>query len=229
VTETYLNSFLNYLADKNNKDGCRLPSLSELSKTTQTSIPTLREQLEVARAFGFVEVKPKTGIRKNKYRFTPAVTASLGYALKEDPALFDTYADLRKHVEASYFEEAATLLTGEDISNLEKLISLARTKLNSRPIEIPFYEHRDFHLLMYSRLNNPFVTGLLEAYWQMYADVGLNRYTDIAYQQKVWEYHEKIVESIRQGEYSSSRKALLEHMILLQQRPKSTAGKNHFE
>jgi len=228
VTETYLNSFLNFLADKN-KDGCRLPSLSELSKTTQTSIPTLREQLEVARAFGFVEVKPKTGIRKNKYRFTPAVTASLGYALKEDPALFDTYADLRKHVEASYFEEAATLLNGEDISNLEKLISQARAKLNSSPIEIPFYEHRNFHLLMYSRLNNPFVTGLLEAYWQMYEDVGLNRYTDIAYQQKVWEYHEKIVESIRQGEYSSSRKALLEHMILLHQRPKSVVGKNHFE
>lgn len=229
MPETYLNSFLKYLADKKNKDGSRLPSLSELSKSTQTSIPTLREQLEVARAFGFVEVKPKTGIRKNKYRFTPAVTASLAYALREDAVLFDQYADLRKHVESAYFEEAAALLTGDDISNLEYLITQARSKLNSKPIEIPFYEHRDFHLLMYGRLNNPFVTGLLEAYWQMYEEEGLNRYTDIAYQQKVWQYHEKIVDSIRQGEFSNSRKALLEHMILIQQRPNTPAVKNNFE
>jgi DNA-binding FadR family transcriptional regulator len=229
VADTYLSSFLKYLADKNFKDGSRLPSLSELSKNTQTSIPTLREQLEVARAFGFVEVKPKTGIRKNKYRFTPAVTASLAYALNEDPGMFDQYADLRKHIEATYFEEAAALLTGEDIGKLEYLISQARAKLNSKPIEIPFYEHRDFHLLMYGRLNNPFVTGLLEAYWQMYEEAGLNRYTDIAYQQKVWQYHEKIVDSIRQGEFSSSKKALLEHMILIQQRPNTPAVKNNFE
>jgi DNA-binding FadR family transcriptional regulator len=218
-----------YLADQANKDGCRLPSLSELSKTTQTSIPSLREQLEVARAFGFVEVRPKTGIRKNRYRFTPAVTASIGYAVKENPNMFEAYADLRKHIEAAYFEEAATLLTEDDITSLYKLIKTAKTKLTYNPVEIPFFEHRDFHLLMYGRLNNPFVTGLLEAYWQMYEDVGLNRYTEMAYQVQVWNYHEKIVETIRLGEFSNSRKALLEHMILLKQRPVFKQSKNHFE
>jgi DNA-binding FadR family transcriptional regulator len=229
MAETYLNPFLQYLADQSNKEGCRLPSLSELSKTTQTSIPSLREQLEVARAFGFVEVKPKTGIRKNRYRFTPAVTASLGYALKEDPNNFDAYSDLRKHIEAAYFEEAAALMTGEDIALLQKLVETAKAKLTFRPVEIPLFEHRDFHLLMYSRLQNPFITGLLEAYWQMYEDVGLNRYTEIEYQIRVWNYHEKIVDSIRLGEFSNSKKALLEHMILLQQRPKPRQSKNQFE
>lgn len=94
---------------------------------------------------------------------------------------------------------------------------------------IPFYEHRDFHLLMYSRLNNPFVIGLLEAYWQMYEEAGLNRYTDISYQQKVWQYHERIVDSIQQRDFSISRKALLEHMILIQQREEKSDVKNHFE
>lgn len=229
MTETYLNAFLQFLADEKNTEGCRLPSLSDLSKTTQTSIPSLREQLEVARAFGFVDVKPKTGIRKNKYRFTPAVTASLGYAIKDDRRLFDAYADLRKHIEAVYFEEAATVLTKDDIGKLTTIIENAKKKLTLQPVEIPFFEHRDFHLLMYSRLNNPFVTGLLEAYWQMYEDVGLNRYTDIEYQIRVWDYHTKIVESIRKGEFSNSKKTLLEHMILLQQRPSMKESKNHFE
>jgi DNA-binding FadR family transcriptional regulator len=229
MSETYLNTFLQYLADHNKQEGCRLPSLSELSKATQTSIPSLREQLEVARAFGFVEVKPKTGIRKNRYHFTPAVTASLSYAVKEDKQRFDAFADLRKHIEAAYFEEAAALLKKEDIESLYQLIQAARQKLAHKPVEIPFYEHRDFHLLMYSRLENPFVIGLLEAYWQMYEEVGLNRYTGIDYQVRVWDYHEKIVESIQLGEFSNSKKTLLEHMILLNQRPLENARKDHFE
>jgi len=229
MTAKYLNPFLKYLSSRKDEDGFRLPSLSELSKTTQTSISSLREQLEVARAFGFVEVRPKTGIRKNKYRFAPAVAASLAYSIEETPAIFDLYADLRKHIEAAYFEEAASLLTEEDINGLMRLVEVAKIKLASVPIEIPYVEHRELHLLMYSRLNNPFVTGLLEAYWQIYEDVGLSRYTELSYHQRVWNYHEKIVDSILLGEFSNSKKALLEHMILIEQRPKSQPTKIHFE
>lgn len=229
MAEAYPNVFLDYLANHQNQDDSRLPSLSEISKTTRMSIPSLREQMEVARALGFVEVKPKTGIRKNKYRFTPAVTASLSYGLKNDPGMFEKFSDLRKHIESSYFEEAAALLVEEDISGLEQLIQEARAKLMYKPVEIPFFEHRDFHMLMYSRLDNPFVIGLLEAYWQMYEETGLNRYTDMEYQIRVWNYHEKIVETIHQGEFSNSRKMLLEHMILLQQRTAGKKNKNEFE
>jgi DNA-binding FadR family transcriptional regulator len=229
MTPKYLNPFLKYLSGRRDDEGCRLPSLSELSKSTETSIPSLREQLEVARAFGFVEVRPKTGIRKNKYKFTPAVTASVTYALEENPELFESFSDLRKHIESAYFEEAASLLLEEDVNRLTALVETARGKLSRTPAEIPYAEHRDLHLLMYSRLNNPFVTGLLEAYWQIYEDVGLSRYTDLSYHQRVWTYHEKIVDSIQQGEFSNSKKALLEHMILIQQRPKNQTAKNHFE
>ena len=173
MAEAYLNAFLEYLTNHQNQDDSRLPSLSEISKVTRMSIPSLREQMEVARALGFVEVKPKTGIRKNKYRFTPAVTASLSYVIKNDSGMFDKFSDLRKHIESSYFEEAAALLVEEDINRLEQLIQEARAKLMYKPVEIPFFEHRDFHMLMYSRLDNPFVIGLLEAYWQMYEETGL--------------------------------------------------------
>lgn len=229
MSEIYLNAFLEYLSRHQKREDSRLPPLSEICKITKTSNPTLREQLEVARAFGFVEVKTKTGIRKNRYRFSPAVTASLSYAVKEDSRMFDKYADLRKHIESAYFEEAAALLEEYDINRLKELIVEARNKLTYRPLEIPFFEHRDFHMLMYSRLDNPFVTGLLEAYWLMYEETGLNRYTDLEYQMRVWNYHEKIVEAIQQGEISSSKKALLEHMILLKQRTPIKKPKHEFE
>lgn len=225
----YLNPFLNYLSDHKIADGARLPSLSNLSNLTDTSIPTLREQLEVARALGFVEVRPKTGIRKNPYQFTSAVTASLSYAIACNSDIFPAYADLRKHIEASYFEEAASLLEDYDIQRMADIIHNAKNKLTKEPAEIPFQEHRSLHLLMYSRLNNIFVTGILEAYWNVYEEIGLTRYTDLDYHNRVWIYHQKIVETIKAGEYSNSKKALLEHMVLLQQRPTYSLSINHFE
>jgi DNA-binding FadR family transcriptional regulator len=82
---------------------------------------------------------------------------------------------------------------------------------------------------MYSRLNNIFVSGVLEAYWNVYEEIGLTRYTDLDYHNRVWIYHQKIVETIKAGKYSNSKKALLEHMVLLQQRTAYSQSKNHFE
>ena len=59
----YLSEFLVYLAEKVSNGEEQLPSLSSLSKELNISVATLREQLEVARVFGLVEVRPKTGIK----------------------------------------------------------------------------------------------------------------------------------------------------------------------
>jgi DNA-binding FadR family transcriptional regulator len=50
-----------------------LPSLSDLSDELGISVASLREELQVARAMGLVEVKPRTGIKCEPYRFAPRV------------------------------------------------------------------------------------------------------------------------------------------------------------
>ena len=65
----------------------------------------------------------------------------------------------------------------------------AQLKLSQDRIQIPHPEHRAFHLTIYSRLHNPFVLGLLEAYWDGYEAVELNTYADYGYLQEVWSYH----------------------------------------
>ena len=78
-------NFLKYLAENANSNGHadhdRLPSLTDLSEELGVSISSLREQLEVARALGFVEVRPRTGIRRLPYTFGPSVSESLSYAI----------------------------------------------------------------------------------------------------------------------------------------------------
>ena len=69
LKETTSFDFIKYLANGNGGD--RLPSLQELSAEHGVSISVLREQLQVARALGFVEVRPRTGIKRLPYTFAP--------------------------------------------------------------------------------------------------------------------------------------------------------------
>lgn len=230
VSPDTLSEFLKYLSSMDCSNGStRLPALSSLSQELGISIASLREQLEVARALGLVEVRPKTGIRRLEYTFRPAVTQSLSYALALSPDFFKSFSDLRIHVEAAYWHEAAGALTPEDHAHLRELIARAQSKLRGHPVQIPHAEHRELHLMVYQRLGNPFVTGILEAYWEMYEAVGLAVYTDFAYLEKVWQYHERMVEAIIAGDYTGGYQALNEHADMLYQRSRTILSRQKFE
>ena len=213
-----ISEFIRYLASHEEAEG-NLPSLSDLSRELGISVAGLREQLEVARALGMVEVRPRTGTRRLAYSFAPAVKQSLAYALALNESYFEKYSQLRNHLEAAYWDEAVKLLTEEDKLELQTIIKRAQDKLSGNIIQVPHEEHRRLHMLIYKRLNNPFVTGLLEAYWDAYEAVGLNLYAGSRdYLQEVWGYHKTMVQSICNGNYSAGHKALVTHIDLLAHR-----------
>lgn len=215
-----ISEFLRYLAAHEEVEN-GLPTLNELSAELGISVASLREQLEVARALGLVEVKPgRGGTRRRSYSFTPAIRQSLGYALVLNEEHFRKYAELRKHIEAAYWHEAVEKLTGEDKNELQTIVARAWEKLRRTPIQVPHEEHRNLHLLIYSRLENPFVTGILEAYWEAYEAVGLNVFAGgYDYLQEVWQYHQIMVESISSGDHKAGYEALVAHTDLLYHRP----------
>lgn len=212
--------FLTYLAETKRLDeDCeRLPSLQVLSKQLGVSVSSLREQMEVARALGLVEAKPRTGLRRLPYSFQPAVDQSLSYAIAIDQENFLKFADLRRNVEAAYWYQAVTLLTEDDHRYLMQLLDLAWEKLRGTPIQIPQLEHRQLHLSIYKRLDNPFVSGILEAYWEAYEAVGLNLYAGYTYLDEVWTYHQRMVDGICSGDLDAGYQALLEHTDLIRHR-----------
>jgi DNA-binding FadR family transcriptional regulator len=221
-----LSSFLNYLANTDNGENselssANLPSINEISKDLGVSVSSLREQLEVAKALGLVEVRPRTGIRRLPYTFSPAVRQSLSYAITSDNKHFEAFSDLRNHLEAAYWSQAVNNLTEKDQETLKILVTAAWDKLNGIPIQIPHQEHRQLHILIYSRLDNVFVTGILEAYWDAYEAVGLNVFTDYNYLKQVWTYHQNMVDAICEGNFDIGYRALVEHKDLLFHRPQS--------
>ena len=219
--------FLEYLAapsnDGDETDAKRLPSLNALSKELGVSVASLREQLEVAEALGLVEVRPRTGIRRLPYSFLPAVRQSLSYAIHLDRSHFDAFSELRNHIEAAFWDQAVHCLTPEDHKTLQALMDQAWDKLHGQPIKIPHSEHRQLHLCIFKRLDNLFVQGILEAYWEAYEAVGLNVFADYAYLEQVWDYHQRMVDAICQGDFESGYQALVEHKDLLYHRPQVSA------
>lgn len=212
--------FFQYLARSASADpdGTQLPAMNTLSAELEISVARLREQLEVAKALGFVEVKPRTGIRRLPFSFLPSVWQSLAFAMEIDRAHFDEFSNLRKHVEMCYWHEAAQALTSDDQDHLRALISQAWGKLRGTPIRIPHEEHREFHLVIYRKLDNVFVQGILEAYWEAYEAVGLNVYADYDYLKEVWSYHERMVDAICSGDLEAGYQALVDHTDLLYHR-----------
>jgi DNA-binding FadR family transcriptional regulator len=214
-----ISEFLRYLATHEEVDQ-GLPSLKKLSVKLGVSLASLREQLEVARALGLIEIKPRLGMKRRAYSFTPAVNQSLGYALALSNENFRKYAELRNHVESAFWHKAVQKLTEEDQRELQSLVARAWKKLRGTPIQVPHEEHRDLHLKIYSRLENPFVTGILEAYWEAYEAVGLNVFTGgYEYLEEVWKYHQQMVEAICDGNFEAGYEALVHHTDLLYHRP----------
>jgi DNA-binding FadR family transcriptional regulator len=214
---------LNYMIAKGFQPGDRLPSINELQETEHLGISAskIREQLEVARALGLVEVRSKTGTRLQAYDFAPAVRLSLLYALATDLHRFEQFSALRTHLEVAFWNEACALLTADDLAEMRGYVEAARAKLSDRWVHIPYQEHRAFHMSVFKHLDNPFVKGLLEAYWDAYEAVEVNRYADYAYFQNVWDYHERILTAICDGDFEAAKTAFIEHTYLLHYQPAS--------
>lgn len=207
--------FLNYILAQEVGPGERLPTLSEMSQEIGISVGKLREQLEVARSFGLVSVQPRLGTRREAFDFLPAVRESALFALASKEATFRHFSEVRRALETALWPDAVARLTPEDKAALQLIVDRAFEKLEGDPAHIPSAEHRALHLTIFRRLDNPFVRGLLEAYWDIYENSQLTRLASYAYWLEVWRYHREIVNAICAGEMEEGLRLLIEHFQLL--------------
>jgi DNA-binding FadR family transcriptional regulator len=215
LRDTINSELLGYILDQELKAGDRLPSLTELSLELGVSVGKLREQLELARQLGFVSVRPRLGTHREPFDFNHAIYTSVMFGLATCEASFEQLGQLRQIIESSMWMQAVSELREDDKLYLKGLIAQAWDKLQGTPVHIPNTEHRQLHLNIFRRLDNPFVLGLLQSYWDAYEATELTRFADYQYWLDVWKYHERIVEAICAGDYGQGKRLLVEHFQLL--------------
>jgi len=209
-----------YLIDEQECDGLptKLPPIGTLARRLGVSKGKLREDLIAAQAYGIVEMRPGDGTYVRPFDFYEVISPPILYSMACDSSNFDHFYQLRARLEVGFWDEATALLGQADLERLNRLIRRADRKLGGTPVEIPHREHRDLHLLIYDRLDNPFVMGLLKAYWDAYEAVGLNRYHDINYYERMWHSHRAMVDAIQAGKVQKGKQILIEHFAILEDR-----------
>lgn len=209
-----LSPVLKFIADATRQDE-PIPSISELSSQLRISTASVREQLEVPKELGFVEVRTRTGIQKHEFCLTRPLSLSMTYGLRVDPELFQEYASLRQQLEIAYWYEACALLEKSHIAQLRKLEERANWKINQNPVMIPSPEHRNFHLAIYRPLNNRVLNSVLETYWDLYEASRIQYYRNHEYLESVWSYHRQMLDAIASKAYEKGYEALVTHFDLI--------------
>jgi DNA-binding FadR family transcriptional regulator len=207
--------FLRYLIDNDIAPGQRLPALNDISLEMGISVGKLREQMEVARKMGLVSARPRLGIQREPFEFSKILLDGVLFGLATGEANFEQFSQLRQVVEVGFWDQAVELLTVTDKKRLLGLVGQAWEKLRGEPIHLPNGEHRDFHLTIFGHLNNPFVQGILDAYWQVYEASEMTRFASYAYWTEVWTFHEKIANALYNNDFTLGRQLLVEHFSLL--------------
>lgn len=214
------NELLDYLAE-----ACRaqapIPSIPQLSTLLGISVASVREQLEVARTLGFVDVKTRVGIQNREFSINQCLELCLRYGAKVQPDVSDALRDLRKHIEISYWHEAAPQLTSRQIQTLHRIVDAAFAEISREPVRSPQPEHRDFHMLIFEHLENPLANSILETFWNLNAEYERNLPVDRAYLENVWNYHRRIADALASRDYERGYQWLVEHMDLVKQRKKA--------
>jgi len=195
----------------------KLPPMTELASSMQVSRGKLREDLIAAEAYGLIEMRPGDGTYVCPFDFYAAIRTLVLYATACDWNNLEHFYHLRVQIELSFWEEAVSQLTAEDKRELIDIQERAEHKLAGTPVEIPHQEHRDLHLLIYRRLENQFVRGLLTTYWDAHEAVGLHHYFDIDHYQNIWHSHRELVSAIATGALQDGRRALARHFDVLRE------------
>ncbi len=211
--------FLTYLVQNGVLSGDRLPTLAEISHEMGVSIGKLREEVGLARAWGLVSLRPRVGMQREPFDFAAIMLPAVLFGLSTGDITFQQLSQLRRGLETSLWQDAVQSLLPEDLRQLRALVAAAQAKLQAAQVEIPFAEHRDLHLTIFSRLQNPLVTGLLSVYWEAYQASEITRYNSYYYWVEVWSYHDAIVSALENQAFDQGRALLIEHFNLLPQSP----------
>ena len=218
---------LSYLAEAIKKDQT-IPSIAELSSILGVSIASVREQLEVARQLGFVEVRPRTGIQVKPFSLNPLISLGLSYGQHVEPQILADYSNLRTHLELSYWDEAVKVLTEDQFEYMQFLVDVAFRKLMRKPAIIPEEEQSEFHLTIFRPLANRVLNNLLEVYWEMKVSYSGKFFTDMDDMLSSWSKRQALVEALREGNFAKGKSAF-ESLLVSSSKPKDAEITLRFE
>jgi DNA-binding FadR family transcriptional regulator len=199
----------------------KLPSMQALADEMGVSRGKVREDLIAAQAYGIVEMRPGAGTYVRPFDFYEAIRPAVLYSIACDRENFEHFRKLRAYLEVTFWNEATRMLDPDDLDRLDAIVARAEAKLSGTPIQIPHREHRQLHMRIFSKLENPFVQGLLRAYWDTYEEIEMHLFYQLSHYEEMWASHRAMVDALQDDRPEEGKSILREHFSILEQRLKT--------
>jgi GntR family transcriptional regulator, transcriptional repressor for pyruvate dehydrogenase complex len=204
--------------------GSKMPSESEISKQFGVSVVTVREALRGLEAFGIIERKRG----KNGGTYVTSTKADTVISIMKSFLLTRKLSaehlnQVRMIVEPAAVELAATQITETDLEYLSQNVEYCRNKIQKAKNSIKakdFYDiedrHTEFHRLIGDASHNPLLSLLVDYMSDFLAAYEKSNVApDIKYSISSTEFHEKILNSLKEHNPSLAKRQMEQHVKLV--------------
>ena len=186
-----------------------VPSELELASELKVGRPALREALGALEAIGIVQ--SRQGARRTLGAFDMgAVIRTLTIGIVPDLGALRSLLEVRRVLEIGFLPQAAIKLEPEDIKLLRSLTDTMQAKASRG--EVFLAEDHAFHAAIYRHLHNPILSGLLEAFWELFDHMGAETRTGTNLPATAAS-HARIVDALGAGELALAVHHLNSHFF----------------
>ena len=185
-----------------------MPGEMEVSALLGLSRPVVREAFSVLEAAGVLIVRKGSGRVLMPFSFRSVVNLLSSFAVPHGKLLLDLLA-VRQLMEGNMLPAAAAIMTNSDLDELERLVAAMEEKATRN--EYFGEEDRQFHALLYRRLDNEVLQGLLELFWAMYHELDIDALSHSQRLDETAAHHRRIVTALRAGDVRRAQHHLDTH------------------
>ena len=196
-----------YIIRHDLKAGDQIPTEQAMCEMLGVSRNVLREAIKSMELMGMVRACPGRGTIVQEFNldfvFQNVMFASVG----DDATAIREMLVIRKKIELGYMREAYTALTEDDIRRIRGILEEIKHKWDK---QIFFHaDDKDFHMSLFSHLNNRTLSSLLDAIWAV--DENFKKDEKVKFMGDTVQKHENIVRALEQHNEEAFEAAMLAH------------------
>jgi len=201
------------------KPGDALPTEHELAEALGVSRNSLREALKVLEATGVVVIRRGYGMAVGEMSLRALISELVFHArlsAQEGTKELRDLMDLRAALEGSLIPRVAAVMQPADLDDIREAVE-AMEEVAEREMFSP-EDDKIFHERLYRPLDNPFVSQLLSAFWDVFVLLQDHLPESVESPAEVAAHHREIYEALAGDDVTGAVDALGEHFAGIKRR-----------
>ena len=204
-----------YIDERQLQPGDGLPPEAQLAKDIGISRLSLREGVKSLEAVGILEARQGEGLYVKAFTFD-SIFENLPYSFASDGKSLRHLLQVRTALEEGLVGMLANKTTPSQLQELERLTDSMFSK--ARTLQTFEDEDREFHRVLYSPLDNPFLNRLVDLFWEVFHRLGGSADITLWHLEQTATDHQAIVEALKRGQPAQITAAMHAHFQQIRER-----------